>query len=352
MTPGALVTRALDHGVGFLLANQSADGLWRDFDTPAGEASYWPTGFVAAALHAAGVGHEFLYRTAETLVASQNADGGWGYNDRVPTDADSTAWVVIFLTRMGSHETSCRRAAACLLTHQRARNGGVATYATPGPIRRFMGIGRWMPFWGWCRPHSEVTAAAGSALAGFEPGRWVLSIESALRFVCAQQNAAGSWSSYWWTSAHFTTAQAVEFATICHRRDVITRAAEWALRTQGDDGGWAAGGDCSAFATAMALSILVSAGAAGPLIERAVKRLIALQLADGGWPCGPIMRIPVPAQMYPEEDRRWQPVRFSGGVDVTDQHGLFTSAACVAALGRAAAATCTPSRLARHDERS
>jgi squalene cyclase len=352
MTPGALVTRALDHGVRFLLANQSADGLWRDFDTPAGEASYWPTGFVAAALHASGVGHESLDRAAESLVGSQNIDGGWGYNDRVPTDADSTAWVLIFLTRMGSHESSCRRAAACLRTHQRAQNGGIATYAIPGPIRRFIGIGRWMPFWGWCRPHTEVTAAAGYALAGFEPERRVLSIESAQRFVCAQQNAAGCWSSYWWTSAHYTTAQAVEFAAICHRRDVIARAAEWALRTQGDDGGWAAGGNCSAFATAMALSILVNAGTAGPPIERAVKCLIALQLAEGRWPCGPIMRIPVPAQKYPEEDGRWQPIRFSGGIDVTDQHGLFTSAACVAALGKAAAATCTARRLARHDERS
>jgi len=45
-------------------------------------------------------------------------------------------------------------------------------------------------------------------------------------------------------------------------------------------------------------------------------------------------RIPVPAQLYPEQDERWRPIRFSGGADVVDQHSLFTSAACVAALAR------------------
>jgi len=38
-----IVPDALERGVQFLLANQGRDGLWRDFDTPAGEASLWPT---------------------------------------------------------------------------------------------------------------------------------------------------------------------------------------------------------------------------------------------------------------------------------------------------------------------
>jgi len=331
--PRHLVTRAVDHGVRFLLAKQSADGLWRDFDTPAGEASYWPTGFVGTALHTAGVGDESLGPAAEALVASQNDDGGWGYNEDVPTDSDSTAWVLMFLTRIGGHEASCRRAVACLSRHQRAKDGGFATYASARPIRRFTGM-RWMPFWGWCRPHAEITAAAGLALAGADMEPSAPSIDAALRFVCQQQHANGHWSSYWWTSPHYATAQAAEFVRICDRRDLADRAARWALCTQGDQGGWAVGGSCSAFATAMALGILANGATTGPPIDRAIECLVALQRADGRWPCGPIMRIPVPAQLYPEQDERWRPIRFSGGADVVDQHSLFTSAACVAALAR------------------
>ena len=55
---------ALEGGMRFLLANQGPDGLWRDFLTPAGEASEWPTGFVGAALQLAGADASALARAA------------------------------------------------------------------------------------------------------------------------------------------------------------------------------------------------------------------------------------------------------------------------------------------------
>jgi squalene cyclase len=320
MAPGAL-----ERGAQFLLVNQGRDGLWRDFDTPAGEASLWPTGFIATALHSAWIGREALERAAQALAVTQNDDGGWGYNEDVPSDADSTAWTLLFLSRMGGHESACRRAVSCLVRHQRAEYGGIATYSRPGPIRRFMGVGWWMPFWGWCRPHTEVTAVAGRALAACLRGRRGPATDSAWRFVRSQQNATGDWSSYWWTSPHYTTAQAVEFATTRGERDVVNQAAVWALRNQADFAS-------SAFATAMSLSILVSADADAGAIDRAVQDLVALQQADGGWPSRPIMRIPVPADRDPNGEDRWRVVRFGGGIEVSDQNRLFTSAACVAAL--------------------
>jgi hypothetical protein len=44
------------------------------------------------------------------------------------------------------------------------------------------------------------------------------------------------------------------------------------------------------------------------------------------------MRIPVPADADPDREDHWRIVRFAGGIDVADQHRLFTSAACVTAL--------------------
>lgn len=323
--PRLMAPGALPRGVQFLLANQGRDGLWRDFDTPAGEASVWPTGFIAAALRSAAIGVDALVRAAHALAATQNDDGGWGYNEDVPSDADSTAWAMLFLSQMGCHEGACRRAVSCLGRHQRAKSGGIATYSEPGAIRRFMGVGWWMPFWGWCRPHTEVTAVAGRALTACLAGRGGSATDSAWRFVLSQQNATGDWSSYWWTSPHYTTAQAVDFAVIRGERDVVNRAAGWALRNQADFAG-------SAFATALSLSILVNADADAGAIDRGVQDLVALQQADGGWPSQPIMRIPVPADRDPNGAGHWRVVRFGGGIEVGDQHRLFTSAACVAAL--------------------
>ena len=323
--PGLTAPAALESGVQFLLANQGRDGLWRDFDTPAGEASLWPTGVIGTALHSAAIGRDALERGARSLASAQNDDGGWGYNEDVPSDADSTAWSLLFLSRMGCYESACGRAISCLVRHQRADNGGIATYSEAGPIRRFMDVGWWMPFWGWCRPHTEVTAVAGRAFTACSAGRRRPATDSAWRFVRSQQNATGDWSSYWWTSPHFTTAQAVEFAATRGERDVVNRAAEWVVRNQADDAS-------SAFATAMSLSILMSADTdAGP-IDRAIDDLVALQQADGGWPSQPIMRIPVPADTDPNREDRRRVVRFGGGIEVSDQHRLFTTAACVAAL--------------------
>src|SRR5262245_50539654 len=133
-TPALTATRvkqaglALDRGVRFLLAKQGADGLWRDFITPAGEASEWPTAVVAAALALGGGDEDAVERAAAALVARQNDDGGWGYHEDVPSDADSTACVLLFLAGRGRGGGACRRAAACLVEYQRNVDGGVATY--------------------------------------------------------------------------------------------------------------------------------------------------------------------------------------------------------------------------------
>jgi squalene cyclase len=335
-SPNVSVARALERGKRFLLVHQDRDGLWRDFLTPAGEASEWPTGFIGTALLLASAPTKALERAGDALLARQNADGGWGYNEDVPSDADSTAWVLLFLARLGHSGAAFDRAASCLIRNQRGANGGIATYSDPGPIRRFMGLGRWVPCAGWCMPHTEVTAVAGRAHVAISSDRCPAEAAAAWEFVRPRQRADGSWSSYWWTSPHYTTLQAVELALLFGDHDAVKRAAGWASRTQDDDGGWGAP-DCpgSAFATAMSLSILLNAKASGAHVEQAVVRLVAMQEADGGWPSHSIMRIPLPCDRDPNDERRWRLIRFSGGVVVADQHRTFTSAACMAALARA-----------------
>jgi squalene-hopene/tetraprenyl-beta-curcumene cyclase len=199
-------------------------------------------------------------------------------------------------------------------------------------------VGRWMRFDGWCSPHTEVTATAGRALAALAPNDASPEAYDAWRYVRSQQCADGSWSSYWWTSPQYTTLQAVELALSLGDDDAVRRAAEWAIRSQADDGAWSApGAATSAFATASSLSVLLDAGVSGQPVERAISRLAALQEDDGGWPSHPIMRIPLPGDVDPDKRRL---LRLGGpgrGVVVRDQHRTFTSAACVDALARAVA---------------
>ena len=311
---------SLERGTAFLFASQGGDGLWRDFLTPAGEASEWVSGYIGTALHLAAADRAALDRTASTLVRTQNADGGWGYNEDVPTDADSTAWVLLFLVRMGRHGSSCHQAESCLGQYQSAENGGVPTYSDPGPIRRYMGIGRWMSFDGWCRPHTEVTAVAGRALASASPER----AAAAWRYVRSQQRPDGSWSSYWWFSPHYATLQAVELAAEIGDREALNHAAAWARRFPYHD----------AFTTALSLSILAIAGETGKPIERALSRLTELQQEDGSWPSQPMLRIPLPGDRDPDRTHRLG-IRLRRGFLVHDHHRTFTTATCVASLARA-----------------
>ena len=126
---------------------------------------------IGTALQVACAPTEALERAGHALLARQKASGGWGYNEDVPSDADSTAWILLFLRHLGCSGAAADRAASCLVRHQRGANGGVATSSEPGPIRRFMGLGRWVPCTGWCMPHTEVTAVAGRAHAALSPDR-------------------------------------------------------------------------------------------------------------------------------------------------------------------------------------
>jgi len=302
------IALALDRGIRFLLAQQREDGLWRDFLTPAGEASEWTTGFVASALHRAGADGAALERAADALVARQNPDGGWGYNEEVPTDADSTAWVLLLLSRLAGREEARRHAAGCLATHRRD-DGGVATYREPGPIREFMRIPRWLSLRGWCSPHTEVTAAAGLASPPSRDVSW--------RYVRPRQRVDGSWSSYWWPTPHYATQQAAELAASVGDGAALARAAAWAA---------ANGGGGSAFAAALSLAVVADAG-----VPHDAALLLSLQADDGGWPGHAVLRIPMPGDRAPD---RWRPVRLGRGIVARDQHRLFTTAACVAALAR------------------
>lgn len=330
---------AIAGGVAFLLATQGGDGLWRDFQTPAGAASSWPSAYAGHALRSAGVGGAWMDRLFDALMRDQHPDGGWGYHEGTPTDADSTAWGLLALAASSSAAEAHRRGLVRLARHQHHSGGGVSTYAEVGPIRRYTGLGRAVPFWGWCRPHVEVTAIAGRAFGGSAVPEHRARADRAWRFVRSRQREDGSWRSYWWTSAQVATEQAVRLALLMRQPEPARRAAQWVVREQGADGSWRepAGLAPSAFVTALCVSILAVTGAdaAGPL-SAGVSGLLALQEADGSWPGSAGLRIPPPPDPHASIDNAWHPVGFGPALVVRDQERVFTTATCLSALSEVA----------------
>jgi squalene cyclase len=329
----ARVKEALAGGVGFLLARQGVDGLWRDFQTLAGEASDWPTGFIGTQLLHAGVQGAPIDTAADALLARQHRDGGWGYDLRVPSDADSTACVLTFLAAAGHDRQAMERAGRCLRRHQEPRSGGVATYANPEPIRRFMALGHRADLRGWCSHHLEVTATAGLAFAAVPEGRFRAEAELAWRYVRARQARDGGWDSYWWVGRHYPTLQAVALACALGDLGPALRAAEWALSEQRPGGAWEAQEDQpSAFATALSLAVTLLAGGHGGAVRRGTLELVGLQENDGSWPGHASMRIPPPNVAEPDGYESWHVDGLGTGVIVHDHHRLFTTSVCVSTL--------------------
>lgn len=317
--------RAVRSGIDFLLKKQGDDGMWRDFMTPAGEASSWPTGFVLSALRAAGADHVSLTLASQALVVLQQPDGGWGYNQDTPSDADSTSWVVLALSHHPIEFGDARARAAAFLRRHRCCNGGIATYSSPGPIRRYTSLPRWLPFRGWCGPTVEVSAIATRALHLIDPSAMN---DSGWRYIQSKQRPDGSWGAYWWTTPHVATQQAVSLGASLRRTDIIARAAVWASRVFDPDG--------PAFNIALCLSIVATATPRDfDTINHMSDVLQRLQLADGSWSSVPILRIPLPADTTDSDHRGWRPIRFEGGLEVADQHRVFTTATCIAALVQA-----------------
>jgi squalene cyclase len=332
----APVKKALAAGVAFLLARQGPDGLWHDFETLAGEASDWPTGYIGAQLLDAGVRGAPIGAAADALMQHQHRDGGWGYHRDVPSDADSTACVLLFLAAAGRNGQAMEQAGRCLRRHQDPRSGGVATYADPEPIRRFMAVGRRVDLRGWCAPHLEVTATAGRAFAAVPRGRFRAEADLAWRYVKHRHAADGGWDSYWWVGRHYPTLQAAALGWALADPEPVAQAATWTRSEQLPGGAWAGSGtERSAFATALSLAVMLLGGSDVDALGRGLLELTGLQQEDGGWPAHARMRIPPPNVAEPDSFESWRVDGLGTGVVVRDHHRLFTTAACISVLARA-----------------
>src|SRR5260370_12146433 len=126
---------ALNRGLHALLKAQRRDGAWCDFNIPPmGESDAWVTAHVGLRLATLPdnlsqlVPAKSLQQATSFLYACSR--NGWGYNERSPVDADSTAQGLLFLQAVGDNAPD--HLPELLLGFQQ-RDGGFSTFKSRSP---------------------------------------------------------------------------------------------------------------------------------------------------------------------------------------------------------------------------
>jgi hypothetical protein len=253
--------------VDFLLDQQDRDGFWREFELQPGASEAWTTAWVGWCLTRAAVegrGQQFRIRQACTRVAAtlwaSRRDGRWGYNRGTGPDADSTAWVLRFLSGCGG-----RVEPAAYLAPYIDADGGVHTFREHG-------------FGSWTDPHDDVAANAGLALLATPAGRPLAARilrRLARRFPC---------ETFWWSTPTYGSAWAIRFLKAGGGLSPHIRAA-----TQD----WIAGlpEAMSAFEVAHRLMAALATDLPGGVAVALVNQLLDLA-GPRGWPGASFLLVP------------------------------------------------------------
>jgi hypothetical protein len=186
--------QAVDDGVAYLIKRRSPDGFWRDYELPPGASESWVTSWVGWCLLQLPERADVRPEVASTAraVAAARTTAGWGYNHHTGADADSTAWALRLLTRVGANPGP---GATELLGRYIDARGRAHTF--PEAVDT------------WGAAHADVTPVVGLALLSTTPTpSLVRTVRSA---TLAARAPGGAWSSFWWTADSYATAWSLEF---------------------------------------------------------------------------------------------------------------------------------------------
>lgn len=259
--------QAIDRAASFLLAHQDDDGYWRDYALLPGASTQWITAVVGdtlGRLPSTPLRRAAVERALDALRAGCRP-AGWGYNERVAPDADSTAWAVRCFARAGSVPPI--EPCAALRTYLSV-DGGARTFT------RSPRYGR------WTEEHADVTAVLGLALR--EADAEEETVAFVRRWALAHRDRAGLWRSFWWSYDAYVVAHQLELlaATGGVPSDVAAAAARWLE------------GHAPAITAMEAAHLLASAIRCGAPRLRWYAAVLAGQQGDGGWQASPVLRVP------------------------------------------------------------
>jgi hypothetical protein len=285
----ARVATAVHGGLEFLTVAQHEDGGFQAFELPVGVSTSWMTAHVAVLLEHVKEARS-LKSAAAAFLTRHCSDPGWGYNDDVHWDLDSTAQALIVLQAAGS-EVPIESVDAMLQAQN--DDGGFPTFGRAGRLRA-----------GWSNSHPDVTLVV---------------VEALRRLGCLEEprDRALAWleskwlngppEAYWWTGEGYM----LWAATFARFRVDESAASAMTLIDQ---------------STAMPdLGFMAAAIAVAPnheLRTKSVSALLDLQRNDGSWNCEPCLRLTDPMA----------PVGRPVGPLFRDATGVFATAHAISAL--------------------
>lgn len=311
------VHRAIVSGSRYVMDRQSPAGSWTEWQLPPGQSCAWATAAITYKLRLVPDrivdGVERARRSAAQWLFDHECPlGGWGYNEMVGSDADSTALAILSLSAEGFDvPTKCYRR---LLEFQRI-DGGFATYVRGDS---------------WGGSHPDVSPIAVLALlTRYDPASDA--VARGVAFVLGQMTSSGLWNSFWWLSPLYATEASLALLR------AVAHPVEHALVLQG----LGRVAPRNAFDTALLILSLINADRRAGLAActRFIRRLVEEQELDGSWKSEPILRVTRQDCFEP-----WNAP--DAGAIFSDPSRLFTSSTVLEALSTVASMT----NLAGHSE--
>lgn len=264
--------RAISASLRYVTSNQSEDGSWVDWQLPVGESDAWITGYVGYKLRflpslLKSEAEVFMSKAYGWLLEHEYAEGGWGYNEGVGSDADSTAFAILFLASEG--KIAHARSFDCLKRFQ-MEDGGFSTYVAKSKHDS------------WGVSHPDVTPIALLALLT-KYGVDDVSVSRGIEYVLRHRSLEGWWDSFWWDSCLYSTQANVSFLNSAKVTWDVTGTIEFLnlVKTK------------NAFEDALLISIMLEIPH-DPLMKKACQladHLIKEQDQDGSWRSEPILRV-------------------------------------------------------------
>jgi len=277
----------------FLCNYMEESGVWKDFNLFPGSSDSWVTAYTGLCLLSSGNSKRIqaaIQCAVDFLKLHYKKSYGWGYNQNVICDCDSTAYATQFLRESGNDENYGE-----LLMRFQCEDGGFSTYDEEKKD-------------GWNISQPDITAIAMNTIALYDSECAVIS-----RAMTYLDQWEGFVPSYWWATPYYATLKKKDAYTAAKipfdDRTIMLQLDTETLPTTPYD-------------LALYLELYCKTGGKSDRIREAAKSL--LEMEEGGrFQTYPILRVSHRCNVQADN---------ADGPIVCDENGIFTAATALRTL--------------------